>query len=255
MLVIQWGWNPIGGARDFDAVLTPNTLVGVGEVGQFAGFVNTPYVSGPDPYFANVQLLLHMDGTSGSTSFPDNSPAARTVTVVGLTQVDTSVVKFGTGSLFSTGVTGYLSTSNIVASITTPWTVELWVYPPRDTNVRWNTSVASQFTLGLRDSVGARLLLSPTSAATLATTNYGLIPANTWGFVTVVNDPVVGLMQLYVDGVLVGSQGNKPMVNMARVYAAGTGGLSGYVDDVRFTVGVARYSGNFTPPTAPFPNY
>ena len=34
MLVIQWGWNPIGGARDFDAVLTPNTLVGVGEVGQ-----------------------------------------------------------------------------------------------------------------------------------------------------------------------------------------------------------------------------
>ena len=33
MLVIQWGWNPIGGARDFDAVLTPNTLVGVGEVG------------------------------------------------------------------------------------------------------------------------------------------------------------------------------------------------------------------------------
>ncbi len=34
MLVIQWGWNPIGGARDFDAVLTPNTLVGAGEVGQ-----------------------------------------------------------------------------------------------------------------------------------------------------------------------------------------------------------------------------
>jgi hypothetical protein len=33
MLVIQWGWNPIGGARDFDAVLTPNTLVGRGEVG------------------------------------------------------------------------------------------------------------------------------------------------------------------------------------------------------------------------------
>lgn len=33
MLVIQWGWNPIGGARDFDALLTPNTLVGRGEVG------------------------------------------------------------------------------------------------------------------------------------------------------------------------------------------------------------------------------
>lgn len=34
MLVIQWGWNPVGGARDFDALLTPNTLVGLGEVGS-----------------------------------------------------------------------------------------------------------------------------------------------------------------------------------------------------------------------------
>ena len=33
MLVIQWGWNPIGGSQSFDAALTPNTLVGVGEVG------------------------------------------------------------------------------------------------------------------------------------------------------------------------------------------------------------------------------
>jgi hypothetical protein len=34
MLVIQWGWAPIGGARDFTDPLTPNTLVGVGQVGQ-----------------------------------------------------------------------------------------------------------------------------------------------------------------------------------------------------------------------------
>jgi hypothetical protein len=25
--VIQWGWNPVGGASGFDAALTPNTLV------------------------------------------------------------------------------------------------------------------------------------------------------------------------------------------------------------------------------------
>ena len=24
--IIQWGWNPIGGSRDFDAFLTPNVL-------------------------------------------------------------------------------------------------------------------------------------------------------------------------------------------------------------------------------------
>ena len=31
--IIQWGWNPVGGARSFDAALTPNTLVAVGYVG------------------------------------------------------------------------------------------------------------------------------------------------------------------------------------------------------------------------------
>ena len=30
---IQWGWAPVGGARADDAGLTPNTLVGQGQVG------------------------------------------------------------------------------------------------------------------------------------------------------------------------------------------------------------------------------
>jgi len=30
---IQWGWNPVGGARSFDDVLTPNYLVLYAEVG------------------------------------------------------------------------------------------------------------------------------------------------------------------------------------------------------------------------------
>lgn len=30
---IQWGWNPVGGSSGFDAPLTPNDLVAVGQVG------------------------------------------------------------------------------------------------------------------------------------------------------------------------------------------------------------------------------
>lgn len=30
---IQWGWNPVGGARSFDDALTPNDLVAQGQVG------------------------------------------------------------------------------------------------------------------------------------------------------------------------------------------------------------------------------
>jgi hypothetical protein len=31
--VIEWGWNPVGGARSFDIGLTPNALAPVGYVG------------------------------------------------------------------------------------------------------------------------------------------------------------------------------------------------------------------------------
>jgi hypothetical protein len=31
--VFQWGWNPVGGASQFDTVLTPNYLIAVTQVG------------------------------------------------------------------------------------------------------------------------------------------------------------------------------------------------------------------------------
>ena len=30
---IQWGWNPVGMSQSFDAALTPNNLVGLGQIG------------------------------------------------------------------------------------------------------------------------------------------------------------------------------------------------------------------------------
>lgn len=37
---IQWGWNPVGGASYFDALLTPNDLVAVGYVGTVTVVTN-----------------------------------------------------------------------------------------------------------------------------------------------------------------------------------------------------------------------
>ncbi len=31
--IFQWGWAPVGGANSFDAILTPNYLVALGQVG------------------------------------------------------------------------------------------------------------------------------------------------------------------------------------------------------------------------------
>lgn len=30
---IEWGWQPVGGAAQFDTLLTPNALIGVGQTG------------------------------------------------------------------------------------------------------------------------------------------------------------------------------------------------------------------------------
>jgi hypothetical protein len=37
---IQWGWNPVGGSSNFDAVLTPNYLVATAYVGTVTVTVN-----------------------------------------------------------------------------------------------------------------------------------------------------------------------------------------------------------------------
>ena len=52
-----------------------------------------------DVNFADVSLLLHGDGTSGSTTITDSSSNAVVVTANGNAQIDTAVKKFGTGSI------------------------------------------------------------------------------------------------------------------------------------------------------------
>ena len=32
--VFQWGWNPVGGAREFDSALTPNNLIMQAQIGN-----------------------------------------------------------------------------------------------------------------------------------------------------------------------------------------------------------------------------
>ena len=253
MLVIQWGWNPIGGSQDFDAALTPNTLVGVGEVGTVtAGNTNA------DPYFANVQLLLHMDGVGGTNIFPDSSPAARTVTPVGTiaqVQVDNSIFKFGDGSLLSNGTSGYLQTNTVAVANTVNWTVELWVYPPNNSTLRLNASALSSCSLGLfyTGAPFAQYMIAPQLSANLSTSTAASLLANTWAFVAAVNDVAAGQMRVYVNGVLAATQTNKGLgVNLK---VLGPNPLLGNIDEVRVTTGVARYTSNFTPPTAAFPNY
>ena len=84
------------------------------------------------------------------------------------------------------------------------------------------------------------------------------VPIDTWTHLAASRGG--GTVRLFIDGVVV-SSGVLP-VNLSDAAtligyrnASYNGYLNGYIDDLRITKGVARYTANFTPPTAAFPNF
>ena len=69
-----------------------------------------------DPFFfSNVSLLLHGDGTNGSTLIKDSSPRMNTVTAVGNAQISTAQSKFGGSSIAFDGTGDSLTTPTTLA--------------------------------------------------------------------------------------------------------------------------------------------
>lgn len=76
----------------------------------FAAAAPTPSAFTDD---ANTKLLLHMNGTDGSTTFTDDNSSgrsAKTVTANGNAQIDTAQFKYGTAAALFDGNGDYLTT-------------------------------------------------------------------------------------------------------------------------------------------------
>ena len=97
-----------------------------------------------DPYFANVSLLLHMDGTNGSTTFTDSSSNGLTVTATAAT-TSTTNAKSGFGQVYtpSSASTSKLSINyaTILNFATGDFTFEGWIYPTASTGVLESTAL------------------------------------------------------------------------------------------------------------------
>lgn len=81
---------------------------------------------------SNTKLLLHCDGTDGSTTFTDVSDSGHTVNVTATVEVDTAFKKWGTGAALFDGDSGYFSIDDspdwdIVGSNSTNRTIDFWV--------------------------------------------------------------------------------------------------------------------------------
>ena len=226
-----------------------------------------------DPYFDNVSLLLHMDGTNGSTSFTDSSSRIKVPTnTVGPLVTDTGNAKFGNAAGNFTG--GYLwyapSTDWDMGS--GPFTAEAWVkFNSASMGSRvfiWgqadsNSSTTTFWTAKRTDNTlyaGAS-----TSTGGAAVTGTSPVAANIWYHLALVRSG--NTITLYRNGSVEATaavSGSIPVRTQhlgigvygeyIGLYGTDYGArMMGWLDEVRITKGVARYTGAFTVPGSAFP--
>jgi len=220
-----------------------------------------------DPSFANVTLLLNGESTT------DQSGAATPVTMTGVV-VSSAQAKFGTSS--------YRSPGSVSAAISVPagsastnlgtgvFTLEMWIRPDSVSSgaIECIVGAASanttrSFYVCFRDGT-AYMYWYPDG--TNATRQVMYFPANAtsaqqWHHLAVTRDSS-GTMRTFMDGIVGATvttntnfyYSNVSRFELGREANYGGSAFNGYIDDVRVTKGVARYTGNFTVPTAAFPS-
>lgn len=224
-----------------------------------------------DPYFSNVALLLHCDGSSGSPTFIDSSSNNKSVIAYNGAAINTATKKYGTGAGAFDGVNDHLripQSGTVMGNQN--FTLECWVYL-RDYPTAWNTQYRGAiFSSNDNSNNGFLIDLYGTSSSWTGVNlfiNGSLdfpysFSLNTWYHIAVTKN-TGGVYTVYVNGISLGSQTNTNSITSTTYYYIGRNYYDGssfqyyfnsLIDDFRLTLGVVRYSGNFTPPAGPYPD-
>ena len=223
-----------------------------------------------DDYYNSCSLLMHFSGSNGSTTFVDNSPRTKTFTVNGNSQISTTQYKFISSSLYLDGTGDYLSSPSNAdyAFGTGDFTIECWAYriTGDDNGILQISSTAG----GLQANQTANLVIASWTSARLlihANNTYYASTAftntiNTWNHYALVRSS--GVTKLYFNGNLVTDIGTSGAItdttNYTGTYLAIGGYYSttylwnGYIDELRITKGIARYTGSFVTQSIEFSN-
>jgi concanavalin A-like lectin/glucanase superfamily protein len=214
--------------------------------------------------------LLHMNGADTSTTFTDEAGA--TVTPVGNAQIDTGQSKFGGASGQFDGTGDYLTIPDSAnwqldgGSNSNLWTVDFWVrfngdpltnavgflHQRNDNNNYWSVMLINNaLRFQIRNAGINTVLIEPAWNPASAT----------WYHIAIVKNGTSGYMH-FVDGTQIGSTTTDTdtfpdltgTLQIARVVdnAGAAQELNGWMDEVRISKGVARWTSNFTPPTAEY---
>ena len=228
-----------------------------------------------DPDFGDVVLLLSLDGVDGAVVAVDDSPLNSSVIFQGAAALTTSFKKFGTASLDAT--TGdpldYLEIPHNAAFVTGDgdWTLEFFVNAQNQVGghdyinhgdgssglANWqvlNSNGVLQ--LAYSDNGGGSFNNFPFFGAMAANGVQSHVAITRSGndlFAHI--DGVKSGATVDVTGVTIGGSGVVPINIGSRNQNPGANiaDADAYIDEVRFTVGTARYTtANFTPPTEAF---
>lgn len=185
--------------------------------------------------------------------------AGKTASILGNASLSTVEKKFGTASLALDGTGDYITYANQpdFAFSTGDFTLETWVYRTLDNSTN---QIIFDFRTIASQTVPT-LFLSPTYSPNYTVNGVtqiagtAVVALNTWTHIAVARSGTS--TRLFVNGVQTGStytdtnnyiQG--PLTIGARFNAATP--FVGYLDEVRISKGIARYTATFTAPTAAF---
>jgi hypothetical protein len=207
--------------------------------------------TGPLTAVANTSLLCNF---TNAGIFDASTKSV--LETVGNAQVDTAVTKFGTGSVYFDGTGDWLTFTGSTSGAG-DFTTEAWVNLSvlRDYNAIFDNRSATSSTTGYAFGVTATGASYMYTSGTIRILSSVTIAPNTWNHLALVRSGTT--ITLYVNGVSGGTYTSSANfsdtnngIGIALTYTP-TSQYFGYIEDLRITNGLARYTTNFTPPVLP----
>ena len=213
----------------------------------------------PLTYVANTVILTHQ-----SSRFVDNSPSNSSFTFRGTPTIQRfspfapAVVTPASYSVNFNGSTDYFTIPNNSSFNfgTGDFTIECWVYTNSSATQRivsYATGSSLPYEFLLVNS-GSNVYVDFYDGTTDNTTGTNYVTQNQWVHVAVTRAGTS--LKIFINGIISGTATNSINLTssgslyIGRYAPSATQYFSGYIDDLRITKGLARYTANFTPPTS-----
>ncbi|GEM_PF-2524476 len=211
-----------------------------------------------------TKLLLHSDGANNSTTFTDSASSPKTMTANGNAKISTAQSKFGGSSAVFDGNGDFVSTPD-----SADWdlgsgdfTIDYWIRYPATPNYtavlgQWNGATSQKSWLLEHIGTAAMGFYYSTTGSDQSSVSFAWTPSvDTWYHCAMVRSGTN--MLFFVNGTQVGtaqSIGAATFFNSSDQFQIGqqeanTGtSVNAYIDEVRVSKGIARWTANFTSPS------